>query len=94
MIPDTENVTGFFEKEGIYYVIKDDSEKVEESHVKEIQNLRIYDPLRGIYHHRVTGENVFPFNYGPSTGGMVETVDFKIYTYGERILSLDAIPDF
>ncbi|MCL4320638.1 MAG: hypothetical protein M1427_05290 [Candidatus Thermoplasmatota archaeon] len=94
MIPDTENVTGFFEREGIYYVIKDDSEKVEESHLKEIQNLRIYDPLRGIYHHRVTGENVFPFNYGPSTGGMVETVDFKIYTYGERILSLDVIPDF
>ncbi len=89
-----ENITGFLEREGVYYVIKDGSEILGESSFKEIQDLRIYDPVRGVYNHRVRGENVFPFNYGPSTGGMVETVDFKIYTYGERILSLDVITDF
>ncbi len=87
-------VNGFFEKEGKYYVIKDDSHSYEESSREFVEKLEIYNPIMGIYQHKVTGENVFPFNYGPSTGGMVETVDFKIYTYGERILSVDILPEF
>ena len=88
------NITGFFEKDGKFYAIKDGTEIIEEISLSELESLRIYNPVRGVYNHGVSGENVFPFNYGPSTGGMIETVDFKIYTYGERILSLDIITDF
>ncbi len=87
-------ITGFFKKGNDYFCIRDDHRSFEPCLIEEIKNLDYFHALEKEYKHNATGENVFKFNYGPSTGGMVETVDFKIYTYGERILSVDIFPEF
>ncbi len=40
------------------------------------------------------GEGVFNFRYGPVTAGVAEAGVFNIYTYGERILSVDIDPSY
>ena len=46
----------------------------------------------GKYGEISQGSDVFNLAYGPSTGGLEESVRFNIYTYGERILSIAAEP--
>ena len=43
-------------------------------------------------YHAVPGE--FKFTYGPSTGGLMESVGFDLYTPGELIKHVDVEPDF
>ncbi len=42
----------------------------------------------------VKGNGVFNFRYGPVTGGVGDAGVFNIYTYGERILSVDIDPGY
>ncbi len=42
----------------------------------------------------VEGEGVFNFRYGPVTAGVKEAGVFNIYTYGERILSVNIDPSY
>jgi len=39
---------------------------------------------------RTTGDGVFDFRYGPFVGGYPEAGLFHLYTYGEKILSVEA----
>ncbi len=48
----------------------------------------------GRYGEISQGSDVFNLAYGPSTGGLEESVRFNIYTYGERILSIVAEPHY
>ncbi len=48
----------------------------------------------GKYDDKAEGADVLNFTYGPSTGGLTESIKFNIYTYGERILSLRPEPSY
>ena len=87
-------INGCFKFNENVYAIDDNSLHYRKSSEEEVKSLDYYNAFTGIYNHPVNGENVFKFNYGPSTGGIIETLDFQIYTYGERILSLDVIPEY
>ncbi len=43
---------------------------------------------------KTEGEGVFNFRYGPVTAGVAEAGVFNIYTYGERILSVEIDPSY
>ncbi len=43
---------------------------------------------------KTQGEGVFNFRYGPVTAGVAEAGIFNIYTYGERILSVEIDPTY
>lgn len=87
-------INGYFERNGTIYKIEDEDEQYWKTDKEEIKSLNYYEPLNKNYNHPVRGDDVFKFNYGPSTGGIIETLNFQIYTYGERILSLDVIPNY
>ena len=89
-----DTVSGYFTRDGRSYCIIDSDREFKECTDDIIGTLDYSESFRRIYSHPVSGENVFKFNYGPSTGGMIETLDLKIYTYGERILSLDVLPGY
>ena len=83
---------GYFKSGDQFYSIRESEDCAKETCLDELEKLNQWNALKGEYTHPSSGENVFPFNYGPSSGGMIESIDFKIYTYGERILSMDALP--
>ncbi|MGP6206786.1 formate hydrogenlyase [Cuniculiplasma sp. SKW3] len=87
-------INGYFERNGSLYKINDEDLEYGKTDEGEIKSLNYYESLNKTYNHPVRGENVFKFNYGPSTGGIIETLNFQIYTYGERIISLDVIPNY
>jgi Ni,Fe-hydrogenase III large subunit len=88
------NLTAFFKENEEYYAVYENKMNYEPIDIESLKKSKIYKPILGEYEHPVSGDNIFPFNYGPSTGGMTETVNFKIYTYGERILSISVYPDY
>lgn len=46
----------------------------------------------GTYEEVSSGSDVLNLTFGPSAGGLSESVKFNIYTYGERILSVTPEP--
>ncbi|MGC8505252.1 MAG: hypothetical protein ACP5NK_00880 [Thermoplasmata archaeon] len=61
---------------------------------EKIEHDEIFRALTGNYGETSQGGDVFNFTYGPSAGGLAESIKFNIYTYGERILSMVAEPKF
>ena len=61
---------------------------------EKIQREEIFRSLTGNYGETSQGGDVFNFTYGPSAGGLIESIKFNIYTYGERILSMVAEPKY
>ena len=61
---------------------------------EKIQHEEIFRALNGNYGETSQGGDVFNFTYGPSAGGLIESIKFNIYTYGERILSMVAEPKY
>jgi Ni,Fe-hydrogenase III large subunit len=87
-------ITGYFNRGDKNFILSEGSEYAVEVNDDIIGKIPVKPALDGVYGHPSEGDNVFSFNYGPSTGGLVETINMKIYTYGERILSVMARPDF
>lgn len=87
-------IDGYFRNDRGHFVISRNSDEPRLAGIEEIQNLEQFDALNHKYNHETEGENIMIFDYGPSVGGVIESVLFRIYTNGERILSMSAIPDF
>lgn len=87
-------VTGYFKRKDRSYILGEGSAYAVEVDHDVIDKIPLKKPLDGVFGHQSEGDNVFAFNYGPSTGGFMESLDLKIFTYGERILSVEAFPDF
>ncbi|MHB8361521.1 MAG: NADH-quinone oxidoreductase subunit D-related protein [Thermoplasmataceae archaeon] len=87
-------IEGFFHDEGSRFLIKRGSLLPEENNDLKLDELEQSNALAGKFIHESSGENVFRFDYGPSSGGIIETILFQMYTNGEKILSLNAFPDF
>ncbi|MCL5794310.1 MAG: formate hydrogenlyase [Candidatus Thermoplasmatota archaeon] len=62
--------------------------------VEQIRNREDFRVCTGIFEEEAEGADVLNFSYGPSTGGLLESCRFNIYTYGERILSLRPEPRY
>lgn len=87
-------VTGYFKWKDRSYILGEGASYAVEADHDVIDRTPLKKPLDGVFGHPSDGDNVFVFNYGPSTGGFMESLDLKIFTYGERILSMEAFPDF
>ncbi|MCL4326752.1 MAG: hypothetical protein M1149_00385 [Candidatus Thermoplasmatota archaeon] len=61
---------------------------------EKIEREEIFRAITGNYGETSQGGDVFNFTYGPSAGGLTESIKFNIYTYGERILSMVAEPKY
>lgn len=59
-----------------------------ETSIREVEKRDDFLVCSGQYRGVSTGADVLNFTYGPSAGGLPESVKFNIYTYGERVLSI------
>ncbi len=94
MISDGERITGFFHFGEDAFLLKQGFEFASPVNDDVMEKIEISKIMHGVYGEKSEGDNIYSFNYGPSAGGLVETINFKIYTYGERILSVIAKPDY
>ena len=90
---------GVFEEDGREFFLLQDNDKFfksdNQSYKEEFFNynfIKNRDILIGS--EPVEGEGVFNFRYGPVTAGVKEAGVFNIYTYGERILSVNIDPSY
>ena len=85
---------GFFYNRGTPYLILRGSEHPQTATVEGLNQLDQWNCLKTEFQHETTGENIMGFDYGPSMGGVIESILFRMYTNGERIISMSASPSF
>lgn len=91
----TDNVlVGFFNNGGTQYKILRGSEHPQKVTTESLDQLDQWNCLRTEFQHETRGENIMGFDYGPSMGGVIESILFRMYTNGERIVSMSAFPRF
>ena len=83
---------GFFYNRGTPYLILRGSEHPQTATVEGLNQLDQSNCLKTEFQHETTGENIMGFDYGPSMGGVIESILFRMYTNGERIISMSASP--
>jgi Ni,Fe-hydrogenase III large subunit len=90
---------GVFEKDAEEFLLIQDKNLF---FIKELHSVTEQFPNYKLIKNRDTyigngkteGEGVFNFRYGPIMGGVVDAGVFNIYTYGERILSVNIDPSY
>ena len=87
-------VEGLFYKDGKPYMILRGSDSPQSVSEEDLSHLDQWNSLRTEFEHKTGGENTMGFDYGPSMGGVIESILFRMYTNGERILSMSAYPRF
>ena len=85
---------GFFYNRGMPYMILRGSEHPQTATVEGLNQLDQSNCLKTEFQHETIGENIMGFDYGPSMGGVIESILFRMYTNGERIISMSAFPRF
>ncbi len=91
----TDNVIeGFFYNGGTQYKILRRTEYPQKVTAESLDQLDQWNCLRTEFQHETRGENIMGFDYGPSMGGVIESILFRMYTNGERIVSMSAFPHF
>lgn len=87
-------VEGIFTNGGKQYVILRGSDIPLRTSENDLDHLDYLNCLKGEFEHSTAGENIIGFDYGPSMGGVIESILFKMYTNGERIISMSTFPRF
>ncbi len=90
---------GVFEEDGREFFLLQDKDRFFKSDNQSLKDeFSNYDLIKNrdvlIGSEPVEGEGVFNFRYGPVTAGVKEAGVFNIYTYGERILSVNIDPSY
>ncbi len=90
---------GVFEKDSKELLILQDRNQLSLENINNVKrSFANYTMLKNRDKHigskAVKGDGVFNFRYGPVTGGVGDAGVFNIYTYGERILSVDINPGY
>ncbi len=85
---------GTFRKDVDYYIVQEDGVisieiDPENMYTPNYAFVKSRDLIIGSDDPVRTGEGVFDFRYGPVTSGVGEAGIYHLYTYGERILSVD-----
>jgi Ni,Fe-hydrogenase III large subunit len=80
-------LTGVFQEGDKYYAVKGlDKTIIEETGVTQLEKYENFHALKLEFGSELKGTEVFCFTYGPTAGGLTESIGFDVYTYGERIL--------
>lgn len=85
---------GVFHKDVDYYIVQEEGvvsieEDPQDMYIPNYPFVKSRDLIINSDNSPKSGDGVFDFRYGPVTGGVGEAGIYHLYTYGERILSVD-----
>lgn len=85
---------GTFQKDGEYYIVQEDGVisiemDPQDMYIPNYPLVKLHDLMIISDNPVKNGEGVFDFRYGPVTSGIGEAGVYHLYTYGERILSVE-----
>ena len=69
-------VEGLFYKDGKQYMILRGSDSPQSVSEEDLSHLDQWNSLRTEFEHKTGGENTMAFDYGPSMGGVIESILF------------------
>ncbi len=89
-------ITGAFElEEGKWAVARGFGEPSwKQAPIADLSGREDFLVCTGRFREESSGKDVLNFTYGPSAGGLTESVKFNIFTYGERVLSVLPEPGY